>query len=54
MNPTHVALVEASLLKQGKTSYTLSQGNGCIVVSYGYVTSYYICNDEKIIDIQVD
>ena len=54
MNPVHVALVEAYLKEHGKTGYSLSQGNNCIVVHGHYSTSYYICNDEKIIDIQVD
>lgn len=54
MNPVHVALVEAYLQEQGRRGYTLSQGNECIVVDGHYSTSYFICNDEKIIDIQVD
>lgn len=54
MNPKHVALVEAYMQEHGRTGYSLSQGNNCIVVSYRYTTSYFICNDEKIVDIQVD
>lgn len=54
MNPKHVALVEAYLQENGRRGYTLSQGNECIVVHGHYSTSYFICNDEKILDIQVD
>lgn len=54
MNPKHVALVEAYLQEQGRRGYELSQGNECIVVSGHYSTMYFICTDEKIIDIQVD
>jgi hypothetical protein len=54
MNPKHVALVEAYLQEKGRRGYTLSQGNECIVVHGHYSTSYFICNDEKILDIQVD
>lgn len=54
MNPVHVALVEAHLQEQGRRGYTLAQGNECIIVYGHYSTMYYICNDEKILDIQVD
>lgn len=54
MNPKHVALVEADLQAKGRRGYTLAQGNECIVVYHHYTTSYYICTDDKILDIQVD
>ena len=55
INEFEAMLVIEYLRKQGVTSgYTMRPGNDCIWVSQGVVNSYYIFNQGKIVDIQVD
>jgi hypothetical protein len=54
MNEFEVMLVTEDLRKKGVTNYSMQPGNKCIWVSHGLVNCYYIFQDGKIADIQVD
>ena len=54
LNEFEVMLVVEDLRKHGIVNYTMRPGNNCIWVSYGLVNSYYIFNNGKLVDIQVD
>jgi hypothetical protein len=54
LNPLEVLLVVERLEKQGVKSYTLLPGNRCIWATYGYINEYYIFNEGKLVDIQID
>lgn len=54
INEFEAMLVIEELRKQGITNYTMRPGNNCIWVSHGVVNSYYIFDNGRIVDIQVD
>jgi hypothetical protein len=54
LNPIEVMLVAERLDQQGVTNYSLLPGNRCIWATYGRINEYYIFNDGKLIDIQID
>jgi hypothetical protein len=54
LNPLEVILVEEDMAKKGISNYTMTKGNDCIWVYYGSMNLYYIFNEGKIHDIQID
>jgi hypothetical protein len=54
LNPLEVILVEEDMARRGIKDYTMTPGNDCIWVYYGFMNLYYIFNNGKIHDIQVD
>jgi len=54
LNPLEVMVVTEELKQKGITSYTLTEGNGCIWAYYGRINEYYIFRDGKLIDVQID
>ena len=56
LNPLEVILVE-DYMKQHHpkvTHYTMTQGNDCIWVYYSYMNLYFIFNNGRIADVQID
>ena len=53
-NEFELILILEDLKKRGVTNYQIHPGNDAVWVSYGLVNSYYIFQDGRIADIQVD
>jgi hypothetical protein len=56
LNPLEVILVE-DWMKQNKptvTAYTMTRGNDCIWVYWSYMNLYFIFNNGRIADVQID
>lgn len=54
MNEFETIQVIEHLRQQGITDYTMRPGNNCIWVTHGVVNSYYIFNNGRLVDVQVD
>ena len=53
-NEFELILIQEDLRKKGITNYQTYPGNDAVWVSYGLVNSYYIFQNGRIADIQVD
>ena len=47
-------IVEDILKSEGISNYTMRDGNRCIWVSYGRINEYFIFNNGKLVDRQID
>jgi hypothetical protein len=54
LNPLEVLIVADHYEKQGIKNYTLARGNGCIWAYYGRINEYFIFNQGRLVDIQID
>jgi hypothetical protein len=54
MNEFEVIIVTNELVKRGVTHYTMRPGNNCIWVSYNGLETYWIFQEGKLVDIQID
>ena len=54
LNPIEVMQVQIDLERKGITNYKMQPGNDCIWVNFGLVNCYYIFQNGKIHDIQID
>ena len=54
LNELEVIVVAEHYKNRGITSYTLTEGNGCIWAYYGSINEYFIFRDGRLVDIQID
>ena len=54
MNEFEQLVVIEDLRRQGINHYTMRPGNNCIWVSYGLVNAYYIFENGKLLEVQID
>lgn len=54
LNELEVLVVAERLKQKGVSNYTLTKGNDCIWAYYGVINEYYIFQDGKLVDIQID
>ena len=54
LNPLEVMIIAEELQKRGVTYYDMRPGNDCVWVSYNRLETYWIFNNGKLVDIQID
>jgi hypothetical protein len=54
LNELEVLVVAEHYRKRGVENYTLIPGNDCIHAYYGQINQYFIFNEGRLVDIQID
>lgn len=54
LNPLEVLVVAQHLERRGVRQYDMRPGRDCVWVSYNRLETYWIFEDGKLVDIQVD